>query len=262
MLAVSGFHESDDEHGAVQLGIWVCRAGRGEGVQGMVVFPGWLSTYYSLQILNTQPKLSSRQGWWAAAGVDVPRWISEGSDNVEADASVRRNGYRQWHDDDELLSLEAEALPRVDAGAGCVIRVRLQMDLAGMLSVHSIDTAAFRMVALSLIAVMKAVAWTDASYMCLIAWYTQHEGLLVQAGVVDVPTGSRPRWRSLWPSWLTVLTWILHIVMAWNLFVVHDMPLVRFEIPGLVIPWSLSWHRSVWNGWLLRGLLSLFAWSM
>ena len=121
----------------------------------------------------------------------MPRWISEGSDNVEADASVRRNGYR--HDDDELLSLEAEALPRVDAGAGCVIRVRLQMDLAGMLSVLSIDTAAFRMVALSLIAVMKAGAWTDASYMCLIAWYTQHEGLLVQAGVVDVPTGSRPR---------------------------------------------------------------------
>ena len=71
----------------------------------------------------------------------MPRWISEGSDNVEAAASARRNGYR--HDDDELHSLEAEALPRVDAGAGGVIRVRLQMDLAGMLSVHSIGTAAF-----------------------------------------------------------------------------------------------------------------------
>jgi hypothetical protein len=127
----------------------------------------------------------------AAAGVDVPHWISEGSDNVEVDASARGNGYH--HDDGELHSLEAEELPRVDAGAGGVIRVRLQMDLAGMLSVHSIDTAAFRVVALSLIAVIKAVAWTDASYMCLIAWYTQHDGLLVQAGAVVAPTGSRPR---------------------------------------------------------------------
>jgi hypothetical protein len=33
-----------------------------------------------------------------------------------------------------------------------------------------------------LIAVIKAVAWTDASYMCLIAWYTQHDGLLVRQG--------------------------------------------------------------------------------
>jgi hypothetical protein len=65
----------------------------------------------------------------------VPHWISEGSDNVDVDASARRNGYH--HDDGELHSLEAEELPRVDAGAGGVIRVRLQMDLAGMLSVHS-----------------------------------------------------------------------------------------------------------------------------
>jgi hypothetical protein len=35
---------------------------------------------------------------------------------------------------------------------------------------------------------------------------------------------------------MTVLTGMPHIVMSWNPFVVHDMPLVRFEIPGLVIP--------------------------
>ena len=78
-----------------------------------------------------------------------------------ANPLYRRNDCH--HDDEEVHSLEAEALPRVGAGAGGVIRVILQMDLAGMLSVHSIDTAAFRVVALSLISVIKAVAWTDAS---------------------------------------------------------------------------------------------------
>jgi hypothetical protein len=36
----------------------------------------------------------------------------------------------------------------------------------------------------SLITDIETVAWTNAADVCVMAWYTHHDGLLVQAGLV------------------------------------------------------------------------------
>jgi hypothetical protein len=45
-----------------------------------------------------------------------------------------------------------------------------------------------------LITDIETVAWTNASDVCVMAWYTHHDGLLVQAGLVFSDGGLQVLW--------------------------------------------------------------------